>query len=108
MTKTIILNFLREHKEELHEKFGLIKIGLFGSYAKDMADEDSDIDLAIVTEKKDFFLREDLRNFLENNFNIPVDIGYLDSFRDFYKTKIEKEIIYASQLSHIDSNKNLY
>ena len=95
MTKTIILDFLRTHKDELHEKYGLIKIGLFGSYAKDMADEHSDIDLAIVTEKKDFFLREDLKDFLEKKFNLPVDIGYLDSFRDFYKKKIENEIIYA-------------
>jgi len=95
MTKAYILNFLRAHKDELHEKYGLTKIGLFGSYAKDMADEYSDIDLAIVTEKKDFFLRDDLKDFLEKKFNLPVDIGYLDSFRDFYKSKIEKEIIYA-------------
>ncbi len=95
MTKAYILNFLRAHKDELHEKYGLTKIGLFGSYAKDMANEYSDIDLAIVTEKKDFFLRDDLKDFLEKKFNLPVDIGYLDSFRDFYKSKIEKEIIYA-------------
>ena len=95
MTKAYILNFLRAHKDELHEKYGLTKIGLFGSYAKDMANEYSDIDLAIVTEKKDFFLRDDLKDFLEKKFNLPVDIGYLDSFRDFYRSKIEKEIIYA-------------
>ena len=95
MTKTIILNFLKEHKDELEDKYGLIKIGLFGSYAKGTATKNSDIDLAIVTNKKDFFLREDLKDFLEKNFNLPVDIGYLDSFRDFYKLKIEKEIIYA-------------
>ena len=95
MTKIIILNFLKEHKDELEEKYGLTKIGLFGSYAKGTATEHSDIDLVIVTEKKDFFLREDLKDFLEKNFNLPVDIGYLDSFRDFYKSKIEKEIIYA-------------
>jgi predicted nucleotidyltransferase len=95
MTKAIILDFLRTHKDELYEKFGLIKIGLFGSYARDMADENSDIDLAIITEKKDFFIRDDLRDFLEKKFKLPVDIGYLDSFRDFYRSKIEKEIIYA-------------
>ena len=95
MTKTIILNFLKEHKDELEEKYGLLKIGLFGSYAKGTANEHSDIDLAIVTKKKDFFLREDLKDFLEKKFNLPVDIGYLDSFRGFYKSKIEKEIIYV-------------
>ena len=95
MTKTYILNFLKEHKNELRKKYGLIEIGLFGSYAKGTQNEDSDIDLAIVAEKKDFFIRDDLREFLEEHFKIPIDIGYLDSFRDFYKRKIEKEIIYA-------------
>ena len=95
MTKTYILDFLKTHKNELRKKYGLIEIGLFGSYAKGTEDEDSDIDLAIITEKKDFFIRDDLKDFLEESFNLPVDIGYLDSFRDFYKRKIEKEIIYA-------------
>jgi len=40
MTKSYILNHLRTHKSELREKFGIIKIGLFGSYAKDKADQD--------------------------------------------------------------------
>jgi predicted nucleotidyltransferase len=79
----------------MQERFGLTKIGLFGSYAKGLATQESDIDLAIETEKKDFFIREELRQYLENNFNTPVDIGYLDSFREFYKRKIEKEIVYV-------------
>jgi predicted nucleotidyltransferase len=95
MTKEIILNFLKIHKNELRKKYGLEKIGLFGSYARGTENENSDIDLAIVTEKKDFFIRDDLKDFLEENFKLPVDIGYLDSFRDFYKSKIEKEIIYV-------------
>ncbi|MFA6144556.1 MAG: hypothetical protein WCW84_00885 [Sulfurimonas sp.] len=32
MTKTIILNFLSAHKTQLEEKFGIQKIGLFGSF----------------------------------------------------------------------------
>ncbi len=95
MTKQYILDFLQAHQHELKSKFGLTKIGLFGSYAKECANEHSDIDLAIETEKKDFFIRDDLREYLENAFGLPVDIGYLDSFRDFYKQRIEKEIIYV-------------
>lgn len=95
MTKEYILSFLKEHKDELNRKFFVTKIGLFGSYAKDEATQLSDIDLAIVTTKKDFFLREDLREYLQSHFNTPVDIGYLDSFREFYKQKISKEILYA-------------
>lgn len=79
----------------MEEKFGIQKIGLFGSYAKDEAREDSDIDIAIISLKKDFFIREELREYLQNSFQIPVDIGYLDSFRHYYRVKIDKEIIYV-------------
>lgn len=95
MTKIIILSFLKEHKQEMSERFGLEKIGLFGSYAKDLATKDSDIDLVIETKKKDFFIREELREYLENNFQKSVDIGYLDSFKEFYRKKIERDILYV-------------
>jgi len=95
VTKEYILNFLKTHKKEMQETYALTKIGLFGSYAKGTANKDSDIDIAIISKKKDFFLRDDLREYLESNFNLPVDVGYIDSFREFYKQKIEKEIIYV-------------
>jgi len=95
MTKEDILSFLREHKQELQNKYAITRIGLFGSYARNEATEESDIDLAITSLKKDFFLREDLREYLQNHFNTSVDIGYLDSFRTLYKNKISKEILYA-------------
>ncbi len=95
MTKRDILDFLKTHKTEITEKYGVLEIGLFGSYAKDMADEKSDIDIVIKSDKKDFFVREDLREYLEKVFQKPVDIGYLDSFREYYKSKIEKNIIYV-------------
>ena len=95
MTKTIILNFLKEHKAELQQRFNVQKIGLFGSYAKNEAREDSDIDIAITVSKKDFFLREDLKEYLQNYLHTAVDVGYIDSFREYYRTKIEKEIIYV-------------
>ncbi|MEA3553369.1 MAG: nucleotidyltransferase domain-containing protein [Campylobacterota bacterium] len=95
LNKSDILNFLSTNKKELQDTFLLTKIGLFGSYAKDTATENSDIDIAISTIKKDFFLRDDLKEYLEEKFQRPVDVGYIDSFREYYKSKIEKEIIYV-------------
>ena len=95
MTKEYILEFLRENRLYLKEKFGVTKIGLFGSYAKGLENKNSDIDIAIVSQKKDFFLREDLREFLEANFHLKVDLGYADSFREYYKKRIKEEIIYV-------------
>ncbi len=47
MTKEYILNFLTTHKTEMQETYALTKIGLFGSYASDTANEDSDIDIIV-------------------------------------------------------------
>jgi len=95
MTKAEILSALKAHKEELAERFYVSKIGLFGSYATGHADEKSDIDLLIESGKKDFFLREDLREYLESLLGKRVDVGYAESIRRFYKERIDNEIIYV-------------
>jgi len=41
------LTFLRDKKEFLVENYGVISIGLFGSYAIDKAREDCDINIAV-------------------------------------------------------------
>ena len=47
MTKKEIIDFIKAHKKELQEQLGVIKIGLFGSFARGDAREDSDIDIAV-------------------------------------------------------------
>ena len=44
MTKNEILNYLKKHKNIYKTTYGVEKIGLFGSYAKDQATDTSDID----------------------------------------------------------------
>ena len=45
MNKGVILESLRKSKHDLENKFGIRKMGLFGSYAKSLNNIDSDIDL---------------------------------------------------------------
>lgn len=97
MTKIEILDYLISHKTELREKFGVIKIGLFGSFARDEQREDSDIDLAIEIEKD----KKSLRNFfglkreLETQFGKRIDLGIETALKPIVKAQVEKEIIYA-------------
>ena len=51
MTQDIIINYLTEHKEQFKKDFGITKIGLFGSYARNEAKNDSDIDILIDMKK---------------------------------------------------------
>ena len=46
-----ILNFLKTEKAFLRNEFGVINIGLFGSYAKESQRSDSDIDMVVEIEQ---------------------------------------------------------
>ncbi len=58
MNKNEIIAFLKAHKEEMRQKYGVNKIGLFGSCVRDEAQEDSDIDIAVEMDERHIF-----RNF---------------------------------------------
>ncbi|NWF66594.1 MAG: nucleotidyltransferase family protein [Campylobacterales bacterium] len=97
MTKDEILNYLRVHKSDFKDRFGVIKIGLFGSFARDEQREDSDIDLVIELEKdkknlKTFF---DIKRELEEYFGKNVDLGIEQTLKPIVKEHVKKDIIYV-------------
>ena len=55
MDKKYILDKLSQIDKN---KYGIFEIGLFGSYAKDSADNDSDIDILVKLEFKNNNVRE--------------------------------------------------
>ncbi len=96
MTKKYILNFLSTHREELTEKFGVTKIGLFGSYARDEANTTSDIDLAVEIESNNSFRSFfSLLYFLEDGLQKKIDLGIEHSLKPIAKQQILKDIIYV-------------
>ena len=94
MDKKYILHFLKEHKEELQQKYNIRKIALFGSFARDEADEKSDIDI-LVDMPSSFDNFFELKYYLEKNFNREVDLGKFKTLRLLVKEQIEKEILYV-------------
>jgi len=96
MTKSELLEKLSLLKDELKYKFGIDQIALFGSYARNSATHESDVDIAIIkTNKKDYFLMLDAKRFIENVLGKKVDLGYFDSIRPFVKKRIQKDLIYV-------------
>jgi len=97
MNKEEILNYLKEHKVELRNKFGVVKIGLFGSYSIGADTEESDIDICVVLDKKYKKLRNylELERWLSKAFGKKVDLGIEDTIKPIVKKQIEKEIIYV-------------
>ena len=104
LTKETILAYLSEIKPSL-ERDGILKIGLFGSYAKGYADENSDIDIVILADKKSFLDRlhafkvleylDDLKKQIANKFQKPVDICDFYSEQKIQESKIVKGAIYV-------------
>ena len=47
MNKEKIIAYLVSHKEEFKEKYGVTRIGFFGSYVRGTHTENSDIDIAV-------------------------------------------------------------
>jgi len=96
MDKTYILAFLTAHKKEMEEKFGLVKIGLFGSYARDEQTQESDIDLAVEIESSNKFRSFfSMKQYLENHLQHKVDLGIESTLKPLAKKYIQKEIIYV-------------
>jgi uncharacterized protein len=95
ITKKEILDFLRLNKQLFKEKYDIENIILFGSYARDEATVDSDIDILLEAKKKNFDKWFELKELLEKEFRKKVDLLYRDSVRSFIMRSIEKELIYA-------------
>lgn len=94
LTKETILAFLKAHKQEFKEKYAVEKIGLFGSYAKNEANENSDIDI-VVKMPSSFDAYYDFKEYLESSFQKKVDLGLEKSIRSFVANEIQKDIIYV-------------
>ncbi|MEX2139369.1 MAG: nucleotidyltransferase family protein [Pirellulales bacterium] len=47
MARADVLRNLREHRDELRERYAVRSLALFGSVARDDADEGSDVDLLV-------------------------------------------------------------
>ncbi len=96
MSKKEILEILRDYKREFAEQYGLVDIGLFGSYARDEVSEDSDVDVVLRILKPDLFLLVGIKNELEERLHRSVDIvTYWDDMNQFLKKRIDREAVYA-------------
>ncbi|NBW30159.1 MAG: hypothetical protein EBR35_02720 [Flavobacteriales bacterium] len=98
LTQQNILNFLSENKLFLREQFHVVKIGIFGSFARNEQNPDSDIDILIEMENNVsnvYDLKWNLREFLKNQFQRDVDICNSKHIKPYAKDYILKDAIYV-------------
>lgn len=96
MTKEEILIFLQDKKEFLAKNYGVISIGLFGSYARDEARDNSDIDIAVELKSENKFMNFfNLKYFLEEHLSKQIDIGIESALKPIAKKYVQRDIIYV-------------
>ena len=96
MKKQQALELLTKNKTLLQEKYGVTKLALFGSTARDTATEQSDIDILITFKGKANSKRYfGVLFYLEDLLNCPVDLITEASLRPELQPYIDAEKIYV-------------
>lgn len=91
-----ILEILKENENIVRERFGVKKIGLFGSFAKGFHSIDSDIDILVEFEAPvDIFQFLDLKEFFESLFGRKVDLVTKNALKPLLTEQILSEVLYV-------------
>ncbi len=95
--KKLIFEILKNHENKINF-FGVKKIGLFGSFAYGIENENSDIDFLVefYENQVTFDNYFDLKFFLENIFQRKIDLVTSKSIKIPLRESILKSVIYVS------------
>jgi predicted nucleotidyltransferase len=100
LTKETIQQRLRSNQSHFASKYGLRKIGLFGSYANGAADESSDIDLMVEFDRPLGFqfmeFAEELEKLLGRKVNVLTRTGVESIRLTDVADRISRSVEYAS------------
>ena len=97
-TRDQILTFLAQNKKLLRDKYNIIRIGLFGSYARGEQNTNSDIDLLVEFEENTpdlYNLKLQLKEFFYKKLGVEVDICREKYIKPRIKKSILEETVYA-------------
>ncbi|MBW1699568.1 MAG: nucleotidyltransferase domain-containing protein [Deltaproteobacteria bacterium] len=96
MNRDEIISLLRRFKEMNRDKYNIIRIGLFGSVARENMGGKSDIDIVVQLKTQDLFDLIGIKLDLEEELHQRVDIvSYREKMNEFLKRRIDKEAVYV-------------
>jgi len=94
MQRDDVLKILADHRDELHQQFGVKSLALFGSVARGEATETSDVDLLVTFARPvGLFGLYTLQDYLVQLLGCAVDIGTLDSLKPRIRARVLAESI---------------
>ena len=96
LSREVVLRELKNHLSQFERLYGVTKIGVFGSAARDELRKNSDIDVVVEMQEPDLFYLVHIKETLEKDFRRPVDIiRYRNMMNPYLKARIDREARYA-------------
>ncbi|MHB8706336.1 MAG: nucleotidyltransferase domain-containing protein [Coriobacteriia bacterium] len=82
---------IRRHADELHERFGVTRIDVFGSFARGEQRPDSDVDLIVEVENPTLETVFGVEDLIEELLGRKADIGTFAGLRPRVQPYVERE-----------------
>lgn len=95
LTLNQIIQKLTSLKPLLHQKYPLAKLAIFGSYARNEANENSDVDVLVELNGKFGIQFVDLADEIESCIGIITDVITRNSLKSNYFDNIKVDLIYV-------------
>jgi len=96
MNRETTLALLRAHRSELKQLFGVADLALFGSFARDCATAESDVDILVRFDGPSTWRRYfGAQFYIEDLLGRPVDLVTDKALRRELRPYVEREAIYV-------------
>ncbi len=96
MNKTEIIRLLETHKQTLIERFGMTSLALFGSFARDEATDDSDLDILVTFDgpatSRSYF---GVQFYIEDLTGRTVDLVTSKALRPELRASVERDCVHV-------------
>lgn len=90
-----LLGLLAGRRPELARRFSVLRIGVFGSFARGEQTSASDVDIIVDLAEPTFDHYMDLKFFLEDLLGRPVDLVISDTLKPRLRPLVEQQVLYA-------------
>ena len=96
MRRNDILRVLAGFRKLKQAEFGIVRIGVFGSVAREENADASDVDVVVELGRPDLLVLVGIKQELEELLHQPVDVvRYRDRMSPLLKQRIERDAVYV-------------
>lgn len=89
-----ILKTIERHRSDVN-RYGVKRLGLFGSYARGRTRKGSDLDFLVEFDRDTFDNYMGLKIYLEDLFHKRIDLVIADAVKERLRPTILRDVIYA-------------